>query len=113
MKYGPNWLFSRRAVLKVFDDHLVCGDWKVDYRDIQSAVLYSIRSFFLPGYVRRVDTVGKTYHFGLQGGRYWRGTLPFTVQREKGRIGYSPFSIVVRAVLIGCLLHLLWSWLNG
>ena len=70
MQYGPNWLLSRRGVLRVFDDHLECGNWHVDYREIQDAVLFSVRSIFIPGFVLRISTGSKTYYFGLNWGRF-------------------------------------------
>lgn len=112
MKYGPNWMLSRRATLKVFEDRLECGDWTVPLSDVSEAVLYSIRStFFIPGYILKIQTPGRTYHFGLNGGSFWKGELPFRVKRKKGKLGYSVFSIIVRAVLFGYLGYLLWGWL--
>lgn len=113
MRYGPNWLLSRRGTLKVFDDHLECGDWCVNYADIREAVLYSVRSnFVIPCYVLKVETAEKQYHFGLNPGKFWKSELPFPVRREKGRLGYSLFSLAVRAVLIGYLLYLGWLWFS-
>lgn len=73
-KYGPNWLLSHRGRLKVFDDHLECGNWHINYTDIKSAVLCSFRTTFLriPVYILSVETADRTYHFGLNGwGRFW------------------------------------------
>jgi hypothetical protein len=69
MMYGPKWILSRRGILKVFEDRLECGDWRIDYSDIREAVLLSIRSGIIPipGFVLRVETPAKTYHFGPNG----------------------------------------------
>ncbi len=112
-KYGPNWAFSRRGSLKVFDDRLECGDWQIAFCDLENAVLYSFRSFFfrLPGYILTVEANDKTYHFGLNGwGGFWKGQLPFEVKREKGKLQFSWFSIAVRTVLVGYLGYALWLW---
>jgi hypothetical protein len=112
-KYGPNWVTSRRGSLKVFDDHLECGDWRIDYTEIKDAVLCSFRSFFLriPGYILTVETNDRTYHFGLNGwGQFWKGALPFETRREKGELGFTGFSIIVRLVLFGYICYLLWQW---
>lgn len=114
-KYGPNWVISRRGSLHIFDDHLECGNWQIKYGDIHSAVLYSFRSFFLriPGYVLTVETAERTYHFGLNGwGPFWKGELPFAVKREKGKLGFTWFSIIVRLILVGYLAYGLWHWLS-
>ena len=113
MKYGPNWVLSRRGILKVFGDRLECGDWRIPYSDISEAVLYSIRSIlFIPGYVLRIQTKDRTYHFGMNWGAFWKGQLPFAVRREKGKLGYSVFSVAVRLLLLGYLGYLLWSWIS-
>lgn len=111
--YGANWLVSRRGTLKVFTDKLECGDWRINYSEIEDAVIYSFRSFFLriPGYILTVNTKARTYHFGLTGwGRFWNGELPFEVRREKGAIGLSWFSIAIRFIIVGYICRLLWQW---
>ena len=110
LKYGPNWLLSRRARLKVFSDRLECGDWKIKREEISSAVLYSIRqSLVIPGYVLKVETDGKTYHFGLNYDSFWKGELPFPVKREPGKLTYSTFSIAIRLAAMGALAYFLWQ----
>lgn len=109
MEHGPNWLRSRRARLKVFDDRLECGDWILPFSDIREAVLFRICStLFIPGYVLRVQTEQRTYHFGLNAGSFWKGELPFAVKRETGKVGHSAFSIVLRVMLLGYLIYLIW-----
>ena len=115
-KYGPNWVISRRASLKVFDDHLECGNWCILNSEIEKAVLYSFRTLFLriPGYILTVETADRTYHFGLNGwGKFWQNELPFAVEREKGKLTFSWFSIVVRLVLAGILAYALWNWIHS
>ena len=115
-KYGPNWILSRRDYLKVFADRLECGDWRIEYDELKHAVLYSFRSFFfrIPGYILTLETADRTYHFGLNGwGNFWKGDLPFEVRREKGQLGFSWFSIIVRLILFGWIVHELWQWFTG
>ena len=110
MKYGPNWAFSRRAPLKVFDDHLECGNWNINTNEIENAVLYSIKSIFLfPGYVLKIETKEKCYHFGLNWGKFWKGELPFQIRREKGKMGYTKFSFLLRLVLLAMIVYYLWE----
>ncbi|NJK92604.1 MAG: hypothetical protein HC904_12725 [Blastochloris sp.] len=112
MRYGPNWVISRRGLMRIFRDRLECGNWKIPFSDVSDAVLYSVRSmFFIPGYVLKIQTKDKTYHFGLNWGSFWEGELPFAVKRERGKLGYSVFSIIVRILLFAYLGHLLWTWI--
>lgn len=113
LRCGPRWFAARRARLRLYDDRLECGNWTVTYDQIRDAVLTSFRSPILriPGYVLSVRTDAKTYHFGLNGGRYWRGELPFSVTREQGRLRLSAISLLARGVLLGFVVYYAWRWM--
>ena len=112
LRTGPRWITSRRGRLKLYSERLECGDWTVAYADIQEAVLSSFQSPILriAGYVLAVRTDKDTYHFGLNGRRYWKGELPFPVTRQQAKLKMSPISIVARAVLIGYAVYFVWRW---
>ena len=108
LRYGPAWVTARRGILKVYPDRLECGDWTIPFTEVREAVLSSFRSAIgIPGYVLRVDTADRTYHFGLNGGRYWKGELPFPVRREEAKLRYSAFSLVARVILIALVIYYL------
>jgi hypothetical protein len=99
---GPKWTFARRSFLHVFDDHLKCGDWKIEHKDIKDVELCSIRSIlFFPGHVLKISTADKTYHFGMHGSRFWTGPLPFPVRRKKEPVSLS--NTVIRIIFVGYL----------
>ena len=100
LRLGPRWITSRRARLKLYEDHLQCGDWSIAYGDIREAVLASIRTPLLriPGYVLSVRTDANTYHFGLNPGRYWKGELPFPASNRSR--AFSKLTFVV------------WGWMG-
>lgn len=112
LRTGPKWIISRRGRLKLYSDRLECGDWIIAYDEIDEAVLSSFRSPILriPGYVLAIRTANDTYHFGLNGSRYWNGELPFPVTRQKTRLRMSPISIIARVLLIGYAIYFLWQW---
>ncbi|MDX1972830.1 MAG: hypothetical protein SFY68_09905 [Candidatus Sumerlaeia bacterium] len=113
LQYGPNWMLSRRGILKVFPDRLCCGDWEVPFDSITEAVLYSVRGpFFLPGYVLKITTPERTIHFGLNSGKFWKSDLPFAVKREAAQLRYSTFSRIVRLVVVVFIFYHVWSWLS-
>jgi hypothetical protein len=114
LESGPQWLTSRRGRLKLFDDHLECGNWSIRYEDIREALLTSFRSHILqiPGYVLAIRTDTQTYHFGLNGWRYWDGELPFPVKRTQARLRMSLFSFLVRAMVLGYIVYVVWRWIG-
>ena len=105
-----NWVTARRALLEVWPDRLVCGDWTIPYDEIEDALLGSFRQFFvMPGFVLAVTTGERTYQFGLNYGRYWKGELPFPARRERIRLAFSPYAIVVRVFLVGLITYWIWT----
>ena len=109
LRYSLNWVTSRRAILKVMPDALVCGNWTIPYQEIDEAVLFSVRSMFFPGYLLRVKSQGQIYQFGLNWNPFWKKELPFRIQREKRKLKYSAFSIAIRVILLGYLLYWIWT----
>jgi hypothetical protein len=108
LQYEAQWITSRRAVLKIYQDRLECGNWRIQYNEIDEAVLCSFRShFLLPGFLLMIRTSDQVYHFGLNGWwQFWKRKLPFNVIRKTGRIQHSWFSIMLRIILIAYLVHL-------
>ena len=110
LETGPRWITSRRARLRLYTDHLECGDWEVGYGDIREAVLSSFRSPILriPGFVLSARTDTHTYHFGLNGRRYWKSELPFPVSRRNARLRMSWISIISRVIVVGYIAYAVW-----
>jgi len=109
LRHSFNWVVSRRGTLQVLSDALECGDWRIPYDSISEAVLFSTRQMFIPCYVLRVAANGTIYQFGLNPGSFWKGDLPFPVKREKLRLKFSWFSIVVRVILLASIVYWLWT----
>ena len=99
-EYGMSWVTARRAILKVFADRIECGDWTIPCSEIERAVLFETKQWFIPCYILKVGTANVAYQFGLTGGKFWRGELPFPATREKGKLHYSTFSLIVRGIVV-------------
>ena len=114
LECGPQWIASRRSRLKLFDDYLECGNWSIPYGEIREAVLSSFRSPILriPGCILAVRTDTVTYHFGLNGWKYWQGDFPFEVKRQETRLRLSPISLIARIAVAGGMLYLCWQKFN-
>jgi hypothetical protein len=109
MTYGVNWMLARRTRLKVYEDHLECGNWRIDYSTIQDAELIVFPSILISGYVLRINTADRRYHFGVNGNAFWKGEMPFAVVRREGKMKYSTFSIAVRILIVGYLGYVVWD----
>lgn len=103
-EYGMSWVTARRATLVVHEDRLQCGDWNIPYASISEAILFRTRQMFIPCYILKIRTASDAYQFGLNPSKFWKGSLPFPVVRQKGRLQYSKFSIIMRIVLAAALI---------
>ena len=99
-EYSLSWVAARRAALNVFPDRIECGDWVIPFCDIIESTLFETRQWFIKCYILKIKTDAKTYQFGLNGNKFWQGDLPFDVERLSGRLKYSRYSIVVRAMFV-------------
>ena len=105
---SQNWVVARRGWFKVFADRLECGDWSIPLGSIRKAVMYEGRSMFMPARVLEVQAERGTFQFGFSPWVSVDRHLPFQYDRVKVKLGFSPFSIVVRVVALGYLLYVIW-----
>ncbi|MEO1590906.1 MAG: hypothetical protein AAFU71_06405 [Cyanobacteria bacterium J06632_22] len=105
-----NWVTARRTFLKVYTDRIECGPWLIPHTAIDEAVLFRVTQFFIPGYVLRIKTHCEIYQFGLNWNPFWKGDLPFPVERSVAHIKWSAFSIAVRLAALGGGGFLLWDY---
>lgn len=112
LRRSANWIVARRAILKVMPDALVCGDWRIPYDQIDEAVLFSIWSIY-PGFLLRIKSSGKIYQFGLNWNPFWKKELPFPVKREKGKLKYSTFSLLIRLLVLAYIGYCAWKYFTA
>jgi hypothetical protein len=107
-----NWLTSRRGTLKVMPDALEFRDWRIPYAEIDDAILVATSQMFIPCYILLISSHGTHYQFGLNPGAFWKGELPFPVKRQRMKLGYSKWSLLIRLILVLSLLYLVGSWVS-
>lgn len=93
--FSLRWAGSRRGFLKVYDDALECGDWRIPFSEIKEAELVSFPYFFTRGYLLRVQTASALYQFGVSPSKFWKGPIPFTANKSK----YAGPAVIVAQVL--------------
>ncbi|MFH0946973.1 MAG: hypothetical protein V2A76_17415 [Planctomycetota bacterium] len=107
-----SWARARRGLLEVTDEEISLGQWKIRYEEIEEATLLSTRQMFIPGFILRVRARGVTYHFGLNWGRFWKGELPFPVERKRARLRRSWIRLTIRFLTLALIVYWLWTILN-
>jgi hypothetical protein len=111
-RYSANWPLARRARFKSYPDRIECCDWVIPATEVRDAVLYEARQWFIPVSVLAVSTEHRTWQFGFNPWCNVAAHLPFPFRRERVRLRYSAFSLVIRALLIAYLASLLWQFLR-
>ena len=106
---GMEWVTSQRAVVLLTNKRIICGKWSIPLIDISEAQLLKVRSLFGAGQVLRVRTNDANYQFGMQLNKEWtnQNILPLTI--EEGKIKISPFSKIIRFVLVAYLIYWLFE----
>ncbi len=110
VRRSVNWVFARRAWLRVFADRLEMGDWHIPYSSIEGATLFRLKGL-LGGYVLRVVSEGRSFQFGVNPWALGDRQFPFPHRREDTRIRHSVLSIALRVVLLAWLVwafEVLW-----
>jgi hypothetical protein len=110
-RYSVNWSVARRAWFEIFADRIKCGDWIIRREDVKEATLFETRQWFIPVYVLSLTTEEKTWQFGFNPWARIESYLPFPVKRERVRLRYSAFSVVIRTLLLAYVAYWLYkSW---
>lgn len=108
---GLDWLVAKRAVLILTDKRLICGSWNIDLDKIVEAKALLIGSLSGKGLVLKIATSdGHHYQFGILSSSQWIEQEVLPLKIEEGKVEYSPFSVVLRVIIIVVLLW--WLYLQ-
>lgn len=113
LERSAKWITSRRGILILSEKRLLCGDWEIELQDIVEAELIEIRSLFMKGLVLKIkDNQDRHFQFGLNYDKKWLETDSqdlLGVNLKKGKMGYSPFSIIIRLIAFLSLFYIIFS----
>ena len=101
--YSPKWITAKRAMFKVFDEHIDCGSWKINYSDIKSVTLYKTSQMLIPVNVLHIISNNGSYQFGFHPWAKPFSYLPIGYETKKVKLKMSPFSLIIRIAAIGYL----------
>ncbi len=108
------WVTSRRGVLILTAEKLICGSWVIPLSTITDATLLQVRTFaglgFTKGLILKISTDrGYHYQFGFTYDPAWEEQTALKLSVEDGKVKYSAYSIIVRIVI--CVL-VIWYLLS-
>jgi hypothetical protein len=112
-RYSQNWVASKRAWFKVYGDRIECGSWVIPFSEVKQAMIYNTRQMFIPVQVLLVVTEQSRFQFGFNPWASPFKYLALDMRQENIRLKYSPFSIVVRGLILGYLAYWVWDrWIK-
>ena len=111
---GMNWVTSQRAVVLLTDKRITCGKWDIPLDDIEASELKKFNTIYGPGLVLKLSTKNQEhYQFGMQMNKEWTEQTVLPLTMEKTKVKFSPFSIIIRLLLVAYILYyLIESWSN-
>lgn len=101
-----NWVASRRAYFKIFQDRIECGDWKIPFSSVTRATAFKTRSMLVPCTVLQLKTGDRSFQFGFNPWASPTEKLPLKVEVQHVKLQHSPFSIVVRLLIVVWIVYL-------
>lgn len=108
---GKEWAFAKRCLLEVKEDKLIVSGKEILFKSIKSATLRIYRSaFFIQGCILTIKGEGFTHNFGLTYSDYWKGDLPFSVQRSYET---PPFLLIRQGIVFILILYTAYMIIQG
>lgn len=93
----------------MFPNSVECGSWKIPFADVERAIVFRTRQWFIPVKVLQLVTSERTYQFGFNPWANPFRHLRILLTEQKVRLTYSAFSIAVRLALVAAIV---WMVLN-
>lgn len=104
-------MFAKRWLLKCYENRVVCGSWIIPYSQVSKATLYKFNSLIGGGYVFELITKDATYQFGMNPWANLSKSLNIPLDHQQVKLGYSPFSIALRVVVVLLIGKEVYQWL--
>ena len=107
---SQNWALSRRAWFHIYDDRIECGDWVLPFDRITNAKVYITKQTLISVSVLQLEVSGQVYQFGFNPWARPISKLPLEITQGRVKLKNSPFSILVRVILVGYIVYLIWDY---
>ena len=82
--------------------------WRLTNPSKTTLGLYKTKQMSIPVSVLSIQTEAMNYQIGFNPWANPVKNIPLEVQVQRIRLGYSPFSLVARVVIVACIAY--WVW---
>lgn len=104
---SKRWNRAPKCTLKIESTELSYDDWCIPFKEINKATIRTYRSaLFFEYAILSIETDSNTHHFGIKYDDYWKGELPFAVERISED---TPFLLVRQAIIVCGIIYVLWQ----
>ncbi len=105
-----NWVLSRRAMFRVYDDRVECGDWIILFSDVKKAIAYKAKQWPRTANFIHLETENRNFQFVFPfvGNPAKHMNLELTEQNVKLQQG--PITIVLRLAVVSYLAYVAWNY---
>lgn len=101
------WRRAKRCNLRVDRQSLHFLDSSISYKDIDQATIHIYSSAFFFEYGILAIRAGETrVYFGIKYSDFWKGILPFPVERIEE---HSPYILFRRGLIIMIFIYIFWE----
>ena len=104
---SKEWTRAKKCSLTVDKTQLIFDDNTIRYEDIEHATItiYQSALFFEYG-ILSVNSHGVTHHFGIKYDDFWKGPLPFEVDRVSTE---TPFLLFRKGLILLIIVYIFWE----
>jgi hypothetical protein len=104
--FSVRWAFARRAILRLYDDRITCGNWTIAKADVTDATAFVTQGKLARTAVLQLTTADQVYQFGCNPWADPVVHLGLSVARVPMTLRYSRVSIAVRVAFV--VLLVIW-----
>lgn len=104
---NKDWTRAARCTLNFTENGLEYLDYITPYAEITQATIHIYQSAFFFEYgIFSLSTAEYTHHFGIKYSEYWKGELPFPVERIENE---TPYILFRKSLIILILIYIFWE----
>ncbi len=103
------WVMSRRAMFRIFDDRVQCGDWIFPFSEIRKATLYKAKQWPFTHKILQLELDERCVQFGFFPWANPIKHLKLDVEIRYANLNRQPFTIIFRIAVVGFIAYEIWK----
>ncbi len=106
-KSSKQWTRAKKYKLVIDKEGLSYGGFFTPFEDIEKATMHIYQSaFFFEYSILSIKSGKSTHYFGIKYSDYWKGDLPFELEKIHEK---SPYLLFRKSLIILILIYIFWE----